>query len=145
MGILFSVACRNKECKWHKVLREGPGMSSFADTCRLERSILSGEKEAPEDIKELLNKGYHLDCVKTFLCPKCKEWVNNRDPYIYEPIHVSPYGTVREYKMHYVYGHPKCDVCGTELVHILKPRSSKNKCPKCGQDNMRAKNIGYYD
>lgn len=145
MGTLFTVACRNKACGWHKELREGPGMRTFADTLRLERAILNGEKDAPADIKDLLDKGFHLNSVATFLCPECKEWVTNRDPYIFEATHVSPYGTVRDYKMHYVYGPPKCNVCGAELIYIFNPRSSKNKCPKCGKDNMKARNTGYYD
>ena len=68
-----------------------------------------------------------------------------RDPYILGKIHVSPFGTIRKYKIHYINEPPKCEKCGTELRFILNPRSSKNRCPKCGSNNMRIGNCGFYD
>ena len=145
MGRIFTVKCRNKMCRYRKKLYEGPGAYIGAMTYQLEKKIRSGERDAPEEIKNLLKKGFDLQSVAVYFCPKCKEWINKDDPYIYEPIHISPYGTVREYKMHYVFGTPVCDECGTELVHLFNPRSSKNRCPKCGMDNLIVKQTGFYD
>ena len=145
MGRFYTITCRNKECQYKVDLYEGPGMIAFARTRRLQDDILEGRQEAPEIIKELLRKGYKLDCVTTFLCPSCNEWQTQKDPYIFEKIKVSPMGTVREYKLHFINGVPVCEKCGTELQHILNPRSSKNRCPKCGSDNMRVGGFGCYD
>lgn len=58
---------------------------------------------------------------------------------------LTPYGTIREYKVHYLDGNPNCEKCGTELEFILNLRSGKNRCPKCGTDNMKAGHFGFYD
>ncbi len=145
MGQSFQISCTNKSCKYSFYLREGPGFFLFAQTKKLEDSIKNGETDAPEDIKSLLQAGKKLSCVTSYLCSNCQEWQTDSSPYIFEAIHVSPYGTIREYKIHYVYGKPKCKKCGKELIHILNPKSSKNKCPKCGQENMRVSFYGFYD
>ena len=146
MGTFYSVSCRNKACRYHVELYDGPGMWRFAWVKKLERKIKLGEKEVPEEIRTLLNTGKTLDCVANYLCPCCKEWTTRFDvPYVFEAKHVSPYGTIREYEVHYLYGQPKCEKCGADLVYILNPRSSKNKSPKCGTDNMRVGQYGYYD
>lgn len=145
MGRIFNMTCRNKACRYHVELREGPGMILFAWVKTLERDILSGDEEASDEIKELLQSGHELDCVATYLCPVCHEWQVGCFPYILEKICVSPYGTIREYKVHYLNGKPQCEKCGTELEYILNPRSSKNRCPKCGSDNMKASHFGFYD
>ena len=143
MGIFYYVTCRN--CGYQKEVREGPGMIGFARIYTLEKKFKDGEIDAPDDFKRLLDLGYHLRSKATYLCPKCKKWVVKDDIYIRELLHVSPYGTIREYKMHYLNGVPKCDDCNTELIDILNPRSSKTKCPKCGCNNMKSSHTGYID
>lgn len=128
-----------------RALREDPGMRLFARTKTLEDHIKSGREEAPQEIVDLLDTGHEIDCVATFLCPTCQEWQTKNDPYILEKIRVSPYGTIREYKVHFINEKPKCEKCGTVLTFILNPRSSKNKCPKCGTENMKVGSIGFYD
>ena len=145
MGRIFHMTCRNKACRYSVELREGEGMRLFAWIKTLERDILSGKEAAPEEIYNLLKDGYGLECVATYLCPTCHEWQVGRFPYVLEKIRVSPYGTIREYNVHYLDGKPKCEKCGTELEFILNPRSGKNKCPKCGTDNMRVSQFGFYD
>ena len=145
MGKIYNLTCRNKDCGYHIEIREGCGMKLFSYKMTLEENIKSGEEDAPKEIKELLDQGLHIEIAATFLCPLCKEYINTKEPYILEKIHVSPYGTIREYKMHYIYNEPKCDKCGTKLIHILNPRSSKNKCPKCGCGEMRYGQPGFYD
>ncbi len=145
MGCIFSITCRNKACRYHAELREGPGMKLFALERNLEKDILSGKEEASDEIKALLKSGSKVRYVATYLCPTCKEWQVGHFPYILELIKVSPYGTIREYKVHYLNGKPKCKKCDAELEFILNPRSSKNRCPKCGTDNMRFSSVGYYD
>lgn len=145
MGSIFHMTCRNKACGYSVELREGEGMRLFAWIKTLECDILSGKEAAPEEIKNLLKDGYGLECVATYLCPTCHEWQVGRFPYVLEKIRVSPYGTIREYNVHYLDGKPKCEECGTESEFILNPRSRKNKCPKCGTDNMRVSQFGFYD
>ena len=145
MGLVFSLTCKNKECRYSVQLREGPGFRLFSRDKNLEKAILSGEENVSDEIKTLLEKGLKVDSVTTLLCPCCKEYQICREPYIFEPIHVSPYGTIREYKIHFIYGDPCCEKCTTKLIHILNPRSSKNKCPKCGIAEMRYSKTGCYD
>ena len=65
MGRIYSMTCRNKLCRYHVELREGPGMKLFARTKTLERDILNGDEEASEEIKDLLKSGHELECVAT--------------------------------------------------------------------------------
>ena len=111
----------------------------------MEKEIINGQKEAPKEIVDLLASGHKLNCVANYLCPTCHEWQFGDYPYVLEKIHVSPYGTIREYKVHYLDGNPKCKKCGTDLTFILNPCSGKNLCPKCGSDNMRVSGSGFYD
>ena len=145
MGSFYYMTCRNKACRYRVELREGPGMYLFAREKTLEKEILNGEIEASDEIKNLLNSGRKLNIVASYLCPTCREWQVENYPYILELIKVSPYGTIREYKVHFLNGKPKCKTCGGELDFILNPRSGKNRCPKCGTDNMRVSHFGYYD
>ncbi len=145
MGKIFSLTCKNKECSYSVQLREGPGFSLFARDKDLEKSILSGEEKVTDEIKALLEKGLNVNSVTTLLCPCCKEYQICMDPYIFEPIHESPSGTIKDYKIHFIYGDPCCEKCNTKLIHILNPRSSKNKCPKCGIGEMRYSETGFYD
>lgn len=145
MGRMYSMTCRNKACRYHVDLREGPGMRSFAEIKTLERNIISGDEKAPEDIKRLLESGNELECVATYLCPTCRELQIGNYPYALELINVSPYGTIRNNIVHFVSGIPKCGKCNTELEFILNPRSSKNRCPKCGTNKMKVSRFGFYD
>ena len=145
MGEIYSITCRSKACGYHVELRKGSGMGLFREMRHLEKDIISGETEAPEDIKELLRAGRRMECVTTYICPVCREWKTYNSPYIFEATHVSPYGTIKDYRLHYLYGKPKCDKCGTELIFLLNPLSGKNKCPKCGEGGLRARISGNYD
>ena len=145
MGRFYYMTCRNKECRYRIELREGPGMFLFAREKTLEEAILNGEREAPDEFKNLLKSGHRLDIVGNYLCPRCQEWKVENYPYILELIKASPYGTIRDYKVHFLNGNPKCEKCGGELEFIIRPRSGKNRCPKCGTDNMIASRFGYYD
>ena len=145
MGIFYYMTCRNKACRYSVELREGPGMLLFAREKTLEREIMNGEREAPDEIKNLLKSGHELDMVGNYLCPTCQEWKVVRHPYILELIKVSPHGANIDYKVHFLNGNPKCEKCGGELEFIIRPRSGKNRCPKCGTDNMRVSHLGYYD
>ena len=120
-------------------------MMNFARKMRLMAAILSGEEHVSPEIKKLLSDGLYLFSNGTYYCNECKEWKVISEPYIFEPAHVSPHGTIRDYKLHYVYNEPVCDACRTKVKFILNPRSSKNKCPKCGMDNMRYGGEGYFD
>ena len=145
MGSFYHMTCRNKACRYSVELREGPGMYLFARQRAIEKEILDGKKEASDEIKNLLKSGCKLNIVANYLCPACQEWQVDNFPYILELIKVSPYGTIRDYKVHFLNGKPRCKKCGGELVFILNPRSGKNQCPKCGTDNMRFSGFGYYD
>ncbi len=143
MGLVYQVTCR--KCGYQITIYEGPGAIDYARDIFLEEKILNGDVEVPEDILRLLRSGYHLQSWTTYLCPVCKKWVIKRDIYIRELIQVSPYGTIREYKMHYLHGVPRCEDCNTELINILNHRSSKAKCPKCGSDYKKISQIGRTD
>ena len=145
MGCLYSIRCRNKDCRYRVIVRDKPGMMLFAKERDREEPILRGEECASEEIVRLLQQGLKLRYVATYHCPACQEWTNVESPYVLEKTHVSPYGTVREYKVHFLYGVPKCEKCGAGLIFLLNPRSSKNHCPKCGTDNMIVKLRGYCD
>ena len=145
MGRFYSLTCMNKDCNYHVDLREGPGMRIFVDVKSMELAIKEGKYEAPEDIKRLIDKGFQFWVVYTFMCPTCKEYQTCKEPFIFEPILVSPYGSVRDYKLHFLEDEPHCDECGSKLIFVPNPRSSKNKCPKCGIGEMEFHGWGYYD
>ena len=145
MGRYYHIICQNKACGYDFEAREGPGMFLFRRIREMEDDIRSGNRDASKEIIDLLKTGHEIDCVVTYLCPTCREWTTKRDPYILGKIHVSPFGTIRKYKVHYINEPPKCEKCGTELRFILNPRSSKNRCPKCGSNNMRIGSCGFYD
>ncbi len=145
MGVLFSVTCRNKECRYRIEIREGAGMVLSKKAYNYERDILSGKEKASDEIISLLKAGHKIHFVATYLCPTCREWQTGYYPYIFEPVVTSPNGTIRDYKVHFLNGEPKCEKCGTKLVFLLNPRSSKNCCPKCEEANMTTKFMGWYD
>ena len=145
MGRIFRVTCRNKECRYSVELREGPGFVLFRRVKDLEQDIKCGKVEVPKTIAALLETGHEVNCVATYLCPVCREWQVGYEPYVFEIVKASPYGTIREYKVHHISGIPKCEKCGAELSFVLNPRSSKTPCPKCGTENMKIGSFWYYD
>ena len=144
MGGFVSIKCRNKACKYHVMLRVGVGVQGDREIRAMEHRILEGEVEVSEKVKSLLQSGEHLEANAVYLCPKCRELVTDSSFFIFEPIHVSPYGTVRQYKLHYLDKEPACKECGSLLTHILSPFSSKTPCPKCGSDNMISRDKGTF-
>ncbi len=133
-----SIKCTNKECnfRFHYEIGFGMGCPWFVN---VEREIKNGTIKVDKEITDLLDKSYSLKGKAQYLCETCKEWKTLEEPYIFEPIVVSPYGTIRDYKVHYVFGEPKCEKCGNNVTFILNPRSSKNPCPKCGKSTLIAK------
>lgn len=145
MGIIYNVSCRNKECRYCFHVREGVGMRTFVWINKLEADIKEGKQEAPGDLVDLLVSGEGLMYEATYLCTTCHEYQNGEYPHVVELKKVTPYGTIRDYKAHYLDGEPKCKTCGNMLEYVLNPRSSKHKCPKCGTDSMRVSRFGRFD
>lgn len=144
MGEILSITCRNKGCGYHVELRYGDGFGAFRWCRRIESEILE-DKTVSEEIKRLLNDGNHISRRGIYICPSCRDFVEIDSPYVYEPVRVTPYGTVREYKLHYIFEKPVCRKCSKDLKHIFNPLSSYNMCPKCGMDNMKARKVGHFD
>jgi len=132
------IKCTNKECNFRFQYQEGFGMGcpSFV---MVEWKIKDGSLKVNKEIQELIEKGYSLKGNAQYVCSTCKEWQTLETPYIFEPLVISPYGTIRDYKVHYVMGNPICKKCGKELSFILNPKSSKNPCPRCGKYTLFAK------
>lgn len=125
-------------------LQVGVGFSLFRKS-RLLEDELKSDRNADDKILELLDKGSHINYRAVYVCPHCREWVEYDNPYIFDPIRVTPLGTVREYKLRYLQEKPVCKECGSDLYHIYNPLSTNNPCPKCGADNMNAKYVGNWD
>ncbi len=142
MGIINSVTCKNKQCRYHIELREGPGMIGFAHMKQFEKSIVEGNVNNP-DVKERLEKGAKMETRGIYLCPCCKEFKNDDTYFLIENITESPFGTIR-YDVRFPFGKPICEKCNSELIYIENIRSSKVKCPKCGSD-LNARLSGYVD
>ena len=145
MGQFIELKCSNTACQYHVKYCKGPGRIGFAQAKTLERDIMAGKKDAPDEIKELLSSGHKLDCVRTFLCSSCREWQVIKDPFIIEKVQSPLSNTTKDGKMHFLNGKPKCEKCGTELVLVTDPISSKKQCPKCGKGNMTVTDCGCYD
>ncbi len=142
MGTKYSVTCKNKNCKYHVELREGPGMIGFANMMRFRDQILSGEFSNPS-VAEKLKNGARIHTRGIYLCPKCKEFKSNDTYFLLENFTESPYGTIR-YDVTFPFDKPVCDVCDSELVYIKNIRSSKVKCPKCDSE-LNARLSAYVD
>lgn len=142
MGIINSVTCTNKECRYHAELYQGPGMGLFRNMKNFEKHILSGESDYP-DIKERIENGARIGVRGIYLCPNCKEFQNSNVFYLVDNITVSPYGTVR-CEIKFPFEKPICEKCNSEMVYVNNVRSSKVKCPKCGSD-LKARLSGYVD
>jgi len=142
MGEIYSITCKNKSCRYHKELRYGPGMMTFAKMKMFERAVIEDEVEN-KDAAERLKRGARIQTQGIYLCPKCQEIMNHRQYYLKEYLFTTPYGTER-YDISFPFGKPQCPQCDTELIYIRNVLSSKVKCPKCGGD-FSARAIGNYD
>jgi hypothetical protein len=142
MGRKYSVICKNKNCKFHTILREGPGMIGFANMMTFRESILLNECSNPSAAEKLKN-GAKIMTRGIYICLQCKEFKENNTYFFLENFTESPYGTVR-YDVTFPFGDPICDVCNNELIYIKNILSSKVKCPKCDSE-LKARKIGYID
>lgn len=142
MGILNNVKCRNPKCGYHATnLREGPGMMGFARNCKRTEAILNGEENLPE-VRKILEAGGKISSTAVYLCPKCRKFVSNDAQFLLEP-KADERGRKRN-EVSFPFGTPTCSECGTELVLVPNVRSSKTKCPKCGND-MKTRIVGMFD
>lgn len=142
MGEMYSITCKNKACKYHRELRSGVGMIGFARMKTFEEDILEGKvdnKEALESIK----KGARIQASGIYLCPQCREIVNNSTYYLIENSTYSTYGTPR-YDISFPFEEPRCSCCGNKLEFIRNVLSSKVKCPRCGGD-LNSRKAGHFD
>ena len=142
MGEIITVTCRNKLCRYHKKLRSGVGMFGFAQMKRYERDILTG-KVQNEVALNSINKGAQIDACGIYLCPQCKDFVNDGTYYLIENLTYSPYGTPR-YDVTFPFGEPHCSHCGSKLEYIQNVLSSKVKCPQCNGE-LKQKLVGHFD
>lgn len=142
MGTIYTVTCKNKRCRYHVELWEGPGMFSFSKMKDFERSIINGEVNI-SDVKERIENGAEIDTRGIYLCPSCKEFTDSHVYFLRENITESPYGTIR-YDISFPFEKPLCEKCNSELIFIKNIRSSKIKCPKCGE-NLSSRLWGYFD
>lgn len=145
MGIVYKLTCTNEACKYCATMHEGGGMYYFDVVQKIEEEVLTEERNAPEEIVELLKSGHHLNSVTSFLCPVCREFRSNSSFVIREKLLDSLTKTAVEYKMHYLDGKPKCPKCDSELIYIENLKSPETKCPKCGHPSMQIKRIGSFD
>ena len=136
MGVEYRITCRNKGCGYSQDLSDGPGMGAFRWLEEYKNKILAGEEDAPEDVRQLLEQGHHFQYIATFMCPRCRIWTNFNAPFILESV-PAPDSPKISYRRHYVKGSPRCETCGSELIHIVDPSSPRNRCPKCGMDHMK--------
>lgn len=145
MSQLYNVTCRNKECRYSFKVREGVGMRTFMWISPQEDDIKEGTREASGALADLLVSDDGLMHEATYLCPTCREYQNGRYPHVVELKKVTQFGTIRDYKVRFLDGEPKCSKCGSKLEYILNPKSGKHKCPKCGTDQMSVGSIGHFD
>ena len=142
MGEMYSVTCRNKNCRYHVHLREGVGMMGFARMKQFEQQIISGEVHNPA-AQDSIHNGAKLRDGGIYLCRKCKEFKRSNTYYLIENLVYSPYGTPR-YDVTFPFGEPTCDQCGDKLEFIRNILSSKVKCPRCGGE-LKGRPAGCFD
>lgn len=142
MGSIYSVTCKNKNCRYQKTLHEGPGMRAFAEMMNFRESILVDESSNP-CASEKIKNGAKIMTKGVYLCPICKEFKDNDIYFLLENFTESPYGTIR-YDVSFPFGNPFCDICNSELIYIKNILSSKVKCPKC-DSILKARMIGHID
>lgn len=145
MGSIYNISCRNKQCMYHIQVRMGEGFLEYAHIKDLENGIKDESVITDSDVKRLVNAGYEVKGNATFLCNHCNKWVNLFIPHILEITNQSPLGTIREFKVHSIEDDFICPDCGNELEYILNPKSSNNKCPRCGATNMKVGESILYD
>lgn len=142
MGDLYSLTCKNKECRYHASLRSGVGMMGFARLKNFEKALLAGE--IPNDAaRGSVEAGARIRSGANYLCPQCKEFVSDSTYYLVENLTYSPYGTAR-YDISFPFGEPCCQKCGTKLEFIKNVLSSKVKCPRCGGE-LKSRVAGTFD
>ena len=142
MGEIYSITCKNKNCRYHAQLRKGVGMMGFARMRNFEKQIISGEVHNPA-AQASINKGAKIRTGGIYACRKCKEFKRDDTYYLIENLVYSPYGTPR-YDVTFPFGEPTCDQCGDKLEFIRNILSSKVKCPRCGGE-LKSRPAGCFD
>ena len=142
MGEMYSITCRNKDCRYHVHLREGVGMIWFARMKNFEQQIISGEAHNPA-AQDSIQKGAELRAGGIYVCHNCKEFKRDNTYYLIENPVYSPFGTAR-YDVVFPFGEPICDQCGDKLEYIRNILSSKVNCPRCGGE-LKGKTVGCFD
>ena len=142
MGKIYSVTCKNRNCKYHAELREGNGMFGFARMKQFENGLRSGEICNPIAL-DSLNNGGKMHGGGIYACPTCKEFKNSDTYFLVENLVYSPYGTPR-YDISFPFGEPRCKQCGDRLEFIRNILSSKVKCPRCGGE-LKGRHAGFFD
>ena len=142
MGSIYSVSCKDKNCGYHKELREGCGMLGFAEMMNFREALLNNESINTTACEKLKN-GAKIMTKGIYLCQKCEDFKTSNIYFLLENFTESPLGTVR-YDIAFPFGNPICDICNSELIYIKNILSSKVKCPKCGSD-LKARMIGNTD
>lgn len=142
MGEMYSITCRNKNCRYHAHLREGVGMMGFARMKKFEQQIISGEVHNPA-AQDSIHNGAKVCDGGIYVCHKCKEFKRHNTYYLIENLVYSPYGTPR-YDVTFPFGEPMCDQCGDKLEYVRNILSSKVKCPRCGGE-LKSRPAGCFD
>lgn len=142
MGDIYSITCRNKDCRYHVSLRDGVGMMGFARLKNFEKALLEGEILNEKALTSIQN-GARIKSGGTYLCPECKEFVSDNAYYLIENLTYSPFGTAR-YDVSFPFGEPCCQKCGSKLEFIRNVLSSKVKCPRCGGE-LKSRVAGCFD
>jgi hypothetical protein len=142
MGTIYSVTCKNKDCRYHSRLHSGVGMLGFARLHNYEKALLSGDI-TNNDVLDRLANGAHIRAGGIYLCPACKELISDGTFYLIENLTYSPYGTAR-YDVSFPFGEPVCKTCGSKLEFIRNVLSSKLKCPRCNNE-LKSRPVGNFD
>lgn len=142
MGEIYSITCKNKACRYHKKLRFGVGMKGFARMKNFEKDILEGKIENKVALKSI-KEGANICACGIYLCPQCRELVNDNTYYLVENLTDSPYSKP-QYDVTFPFGEPHCNHCGSKLEHIRNDLLSKVKCPRCNGD-LNVRNAGCFD
>lgn len=131
MNCINAIQCRNGKCDYNIKLREGMDTTDLIMLGNYLKAVISGET-ANEQIQKCIEKHGIPYSGGLYVCETCKEF--SRDDIIFFEMDgmTSPFGTYRcDYE--FPLGLPKCEKCGSEKRFIPNIRSSKVKCPKCGE------------
>lgn len=126
-----TIRCRNRRCSYHVKLREGMDTNDLRILANYLKAA-NNDETIVEQIQECLEKHGIPYSGGLYVCETCKEF--SRDDIIYFEMDgkTSPFGTYRcdyEFPLRL----PKCEKCGSEKRFIPNIRSSKVRCPKCGE------------